>query len=218
MKFFFSEQRGETMSEVVKTFDDKISLFISKLSETTGFKYLKSRRALKYTVGSIVFEVLFFSSKWNEPENIEINADLRVSYKKYGEASNICSIIAAKSFRPDENYWFNISTDDKFDEVLKLFDEELHVTVVELAERFEKDFYAATRYLLDEKFYDYNVELDFLEDILGEDKIMYRVHEISEALSDAERQQVEDYRNGARNKQWMLNRCNLHYIVDKGYI
>ena len=35
----------------------------------------------------------------------------------------------AKSFRPDENYWFNISTDDKFDEVLKLFDEEIFLPI-----------------------------------------------------------------------------------------
>ena len=66
------------MSEKV---NDTIALFISKLSETTGYKYLKSRRSLKKTIGQIVFEVLFFSSKWNDDNNIEINADFRVSYK-----------------------------------------------------------------------------------------------------------------------------------------
>ena len=33
-------------------------------------------------------------------------------------------------------------------------------------------------------------------------------------LSDEEKEQVIQYQNGARNKQWMLNRCNLKYIVD----
>ena len=38
------------MSEKV---NDTIALFISKLSETTGYKYLKSRRSLKKTIGQI---------------------------------------------------------------------------------------------------------------------------------------------------------------------
>ena len=48
------------MSEKV---NETISLFISKLSEATGYKYLKSNRSLKKTIGQMVFEVLFFSSK-----------------------------------------------------------------------------------------------------------------------------------------------------------
>lgn len=48
------------MSEKV---NDTIALFISKLSETTGYKYLKSRSSLKKTTGQIVFEVLFFFIK-----------------------------------------------------------------------------------------------------------------------------------------------------------
>ena len=43
--------------------NETISLFISKLSEATGYKYLKSNRSLKKTIGQMVFEVLFFSSK-----------------------------------------------------------------------------------------------------------------------------------------------------------
>ena len=168
------------VNKIFNSVDETISLFITKLSESTGFKYLKSRRALKKVVGSIVFEVLFFSSKWNEAgKSIEINADFRVSYKKYGAASTIHSIIA---------------------------------------ERFAKDIDGACQYLLDEVFDDYNVALDFLDEMLGTDRIMYRIKEISDSLSDTEYQQIKDYRNGARNVPWMLNRCNLHYIVDKGYI
>lgn len=48
------------MSDVVMSVDETISLFITRLSESTGFKYLKSRRALKNTVGPIVLEILFF--------------------------------------------------------------------------------------------------------------------------------------------------------------
>ncbi len=149
------------MDKIFNSVDETISLFITKLSESTGFKYLKSRRALKKMVGSIVFEVLFFSSKWNEAgKSIEINADFRVSYKKYGVASTIHSIIAEKSFQEKNSYWFDISTEDKFEAVLNLFDKKLHATAVDLAERFAKDIDGASQYLLDEVFDDYNGRLD----------------------------------------------------------
>lgn len=193
------------------------SLFIMKLSEATGFKFLKGRLALKKTVGQIVFEVLFFSSKWNDADNIEINADFRVSYKKYGVASTIHSIIASKSIEPENNCWFDISTEEQFDKTFQLFEEKINMLAVDMSDRFEEDFNLACEYLLDEKFYDYNVKLDFLEEVLGTEKVKYRIDEIIEALSDSERQQIEDYRGGARNKQWMINRCNMRFIVDKGY-
>lgn len=57
------------MSEKV---NDTISLFISRLSEATGYKYLKNNGSLKKTVGQMVFEVLFFSSKYNDDNNLEV--------------------------------------------------------------------------------------------------------------------------------------------------
>ena len=113
--------------------NETISLFISKLSETTGYKYLKSSRSLKKTIGQIVFEVIFFSSKWNDDNNIEINADFRVTYKKYGATSSIHSIVASKGFQSGK-------------------------------------------------------------------------------------QQIADYKKGVKNKSWMLNRSNMRFIVDNGYI
>lgn len=205
------------MSDVVMSVDETISLFITRLSESTGFKYLKSRRALKNTVGPIVLEILFFSSKWNGEGCVEINGDLRISYKKYGVASTAQSTIAGVSFRPDSGYWYDISDTDKFENVLNQFKNKLNDTAVDMFKRFGIDYESACQYLLDEKFYEYKVELDFLEDVLGVDKIQYRVNEIVDALTDSERQQIEEYRNGAMNKMWMLNRCNLRFVVDKGF-
>ena len=199
------------------TVDETITLFITKLSERTGFKYLKSRSALKNTVGPIVLEILFFSSKWNGEGSVEINGDLRISYKKYGAASTAHSTIAGISFRPDSGYWYDISDTDKFENVLNQFEKKLNDTAVDVFKRFETDYDSACQYLLDEKFYEYKVELDFLEDTLGLEKIEYRISEIVDALTDIERQQIEEYKNGAKNKMWMLNRCNLRFIVDKGY-
>lgn len=198
--------------------NETVSLFISTLSETTGYKYLKSSRSLKKTVGQIVFEVLFFTSKWNDDDSIGINADFRVSYKEYGPASTIHSIVASKSFQPDKDYWFDISSEDRFDKTLEYFETELQTTAVDLSNRFEKDFNDACRYLLEEKFYEYHVFLDFLTDVLGEEKVMNRVNEFVEQLSGSDRQQIADYKNGARNKAWMLNRSNMRFVADNGYI
>lgn len=203
------------MSEKV---NDTISLFISKLSEATGYKYLKSSRSLKKSIGQIVFEVLFFSSKWNDDNSIEINADFRVSYKKYGAASTIHSIVASKSFQHNKEYWYDISNENKFEEILKYFEKELQTTAVDLSDRFDKDFKAACQYLLEEKFNEYNVFLDFLIDVLGEEKVMYRVNEFIEQLTESDKQQIADYKNGAKNKAWMLNRSNMRFVADNGYL
>ena len=203
------------MSEKV---NETISLFISKLSESTGYKYLKSSRSLKKTVGQIVFEVLFFSSKWNDDNIIEINADFRVSYKKYGAASTIHGIVASKCFRPDTGYWFDISSEDKFEKTLNYFEIELQTTVVDLSNRFDKDFKDACQYLLEEKFNVYHVFLDFLMDVLGKEKVMYRVNEFIEQLSESDKQQIADYKKGIKNKAWMLNRSNIRFVVENGYI
>ena len=198
--------------------NETISLFISKLSEATGYKYLKSSRSLKKTIGQMVFEVLFFSSKWNDDNNIEINADFRVSYKKIGAPSTINGIVACKSFRSEKDYWYDISSEDKFDEILDYFKMELQRTAVDLSDRFDKDFKDACRYLLEEKFYEYDVFFDFLIDVLGEEEVMYQVNDFIEQLSESDRQQIVEYKKGARDKAWMLNRSNMQFIADNGYI
>lgn len=65
------------MEDMLNVAEAKTRL-IQELSEITGFKYLKSG-VLKKTVKDIVFEINFFSSKWNESgQSIEINAELPV--------------------------------------------------------------------------------------------------------------------------------------------
>ena len=59
-----------------------------------------------------------------------------------------------------------------------------------------------------------NVYLDFVADNLGQEIIKDKAQQIYEGLSDECKEQVIQYQNGARNKSWMLNRCNLKYIVD----
>ena len=99
------------MDNILNVEDAKTRL-IQELSEVTGFKYLKSG-VLKKSVKDIVFEIHFFSSKWNvSGQSIEINAELRLVYKKYGKLP-VDNIVALMSYQPNNGYWYDISTESK---------------------------------------------------------------------------------------------------------
>lgn len=186
---------------------------IYELSIITGFKYLKSG-VLKKTIKDIVFEINFFSSKWNVSEqSIEINADLRLVYKKYGKLP-VDNVIASMSYTPIDGYWYDISTESKLLKTRNILEQRFRETAMDLANRFEEDYNAAVQYLFLEGFEKYNVHLDFVADNLGQEIIKDKTQQMYDALSDEEKEQVIQYLSGARNKSWMLNRCNLRYIVD----
>jgi len=200
------------MSNILNVEDAKKRL-IYELSAVTGFKYLKSG-VLKKTIKDIVFEINFFTSKWNASgQSIEINADLRLVYKKYGELP-VDNVVASMSYNPADGYWYEISTESKLLETRDILEQRFRETAMDLVNRFECDYMSAIQYLFFEGFEKYNVHLDFIADNLGQEVIKGKVQQIYEGLSDEVKEQVVQYQNGARNKSWMLNRCNLKYIVD----
>ena len=87
---------------------DKI---IGLLIESTGWKYLKSRNCLKKTVKDLVFEINFFSSKWNQShQSVEMNADFRMIYKKYGSVP-VNNIVASVQYLPETKEGWTLSAD-----------------------------------------------------------------------------------------------------------
>jgi len=204
--------KEQKMDNILNVEDAKTRL-IQELSEVTGFKYLKSG-VLKKSVKDIVFEIHFFSSKWNASgQNIEINAELRLIYKKYGKLP-VDNIVASMGYHPENGYWYDISTEDKLLETRNVLEKCFQETVMDLVNRFEDDYNLAIQYLFSEGFEKYNVHLDFIADNLGQVIIKDKAQQIYDELSDEIKEQVVQYQNGARNKTWMLNRCNLKYIVD----
>ena len=209
--------------EYVYTVDEAQEKIMGMLAESTGWKYLKSKRCLKKKVNDLIFEINFFSSKWNEShKSVEINADFRISYKKYGKLP-VDNIIAAVEYRPDNekaenSYWYDISTENKLMEVYDELNNRIQATAVTMASEFERDFIAATEKLFTNHFDEYRVHLDFVADILGVDVIREKAQEIYDNLTDILRSQVADYRNGDRSKTWIINRNNLKYIVDKDLV
>lgn len=186
---------------------------IYELSIITGFKYLKSG-ALKKRIKDIEFEVDFFFSKWNTSgQSIEVMAELRLIYKKYGKLA-VDNVIASISYHPTDGYWYDISTESKLLETKKALEESLRDTAMDLASRFEEDYTAAVQYLFLTGFEKYHVHLDFVADVLGQEIIKDKAQQIYDELTNEEKEQIAQYQNGARNKPWMINRCNLKYIAD----
>ena len=91
-------------------------------------------------------------------------------------------------------------------------------TAVSLCTQFENDYLAATESLFRKHFDEYNVHLDFIADKLGISVIREKAQEIYDSISDEMRRQALEYKNGARNKAWMINRGNLKYVIDNDLI
>ena len=188
------------------------------LAESTGWKYLKSSQTLKKTVADLVFEINFHSSQWNfSGQSVEVNADFYLKCKSYGKL-DVNNVIALISYRPDNGYWYDISTEEKFNQTFQELNNAIQNTAVNLCTQFENDYNAAVECLFREHFDEYRVSLDFIADKLGISTIKAKAQEIYDGLSDEMKRQVSDYKNGIKNMPWMINRSNLKYIVDNNLI
>lgn len=197
------------------------------LAEATSFTYLKSQKCLKKIVNNLVFEIDFFSSKWNKSyEIIDIEASFVLMYKKYGK-NRVDSVIAEKNIRPKSG-WYDISTESSLKTTYDELKKELDI-VVDLCNRFETDFMSATEYLYNELFEDYKVRIDFMVDNLGIDKVKEKIKKIYLDIPVEEREvylKIGEELNhrleiGDRTclrmegvKTWMINRNNWKYIMD----
>lgn len=200
--------------EYIYSVEEATQKLFDRLCEAMGWKFLKNRKSLKKTVKDLVFEILFFSSKWNAShQNIEINAEFRLINKSYGKLP-VNNVVASISYRPDGGTWYDISTEDKLNAVFEELNAKMQATAVSLCGQFEADPKAAAKGLLNDHFEEYNVYLDFIADTLGKDAITDKAQEIIADLSEEMKRQLEDYKNGSRDKMWMINRCNLKYIAD----
>lgn len=196
------------------TVEEATEKIFTKLTDSTGWKFLKSQRSLKKTFTDLNFEILFFSSKWNASgQNVEINAEFRVSYKKFGKLP-VDNIIAQVSYQPEGAYWYDISTEEKLSAVYEELNDRIQSTAVKLYNEFELDYKTAAEKLLTEYFNEYNVRLDFIAEILGKDAVLEKAQKIYDGLSDEMKLEVKEYIKGDRSKKWMINRNNLKYIID----
>ena len=200
---------------------DATNKVFTELEEFTGWKLLKSQRRLKKKIGSLELYIDFFTSKWNTSYRyVGLNAEFSMAYKKLGKLpfKHIVAYCAYHPLTGDDLYWYDISTTDKLEAVIDELKQRIQNTALTLEKQIENDLENAVQSMLDDHFEEYRVRLEFAADILGTDAIKPQVQTVIESLTDVQRQQVLDYKNGARTIPWMNNPNNLKYIVDNNWI
>lgn len=217
--FSFKKYMKKEKSKVsdTTTTEDVITEINEHIAKKIGWKYLKSQKCMKNTLGKLVFEIRCYSSKWNiSAERVEVNWEFRLWTKEYDKISNVNSIVCHYSYRDKDNDWYNITTEQQFKKVSHIVIEEIKNTAVFFYEQFEKDYLNAVRLLGSEDYFQkFHVQLDFLADNLGIDAIREIAKKEYEGYPDSVKQEIEQYRSGEETTaNWTINRCNTRYIAD----
>ena len=203
--------------DLLLSVEEATSTVYSELQKFTGWKFIKSQRCMKKIVGDLEFVIHLFTSKWNASnEYVGINADLRIVYKKLGKLP-VENVVASYAYNPktgEDKYWYDISTKEKLEDVIKTLKSEIASTALQIEADMENNYKEAVKTLFENHFEDYHVKLEFVADVIGMDAIVQKAHSIVDELSDEEKQDISDYKNGKRTKQWMMNPTNLRFIAD----
>ncbi len=123
----------------------------SSLTEYTGWKFLKSQRCLRKNIDNIVFDIVFYSSKYNcSGKHIEVNCEFLFWNKDFDKTCNVNSKIGFILFKPNNNYWFDISTNVKLEDVIEELKSKIDKYVFPLINKFEENYDNSIIYLSDD--------------------------------------------------------------------
>ena len=120
----------------------------ASLSAYTGWKFLKSQRCLRKRIGNIVFDISFYSSKYNASgECIEANCEFEFWNAQFDKSCTVNSKIGFAFFQPPNAYWYDISTETKLTVAIDDIKGKIDAYVIPLVIRFEDDYCEAMNYL-----------------------------------------------------------------------
>lgn len=123
----------------------------SSLTEYTGWKFLKSQRCLRKNINNIVFDIAFYSSKYNHSgEHIDINCEFQFWNKEFDKNCNSNSKIGFIFFKPKNNYWYDISTETSLKCVIDELKCNIDKYAITLTNKFEENYNNAISYLLND--------------------------------------------------------------------
>ena len=190
------------------------------LTEYTGWKFLKSQKCLKKVVGDLVFQINFFTSKWNlSYEHVEVQCECQMWCKKFDKTFNVVSAIGYYSLNPLDERWYDISDETKLAIAVKQICTKLDEAILPLCKIFEEDFLQGVLLLAEEdNFNKYHVRLEFIDVYAGRQYIRNLARSYVAPLSDYIKQDMVCYKQGDRSKWWMRCPSNLKYIVDNNLL
>lgn len=201
------------MGEVVK---ECIDSFIMDINHAIDWKYLKSRRMLKKQVNEIIFQIDFYSSKYNDNSRIEIRSECRVWCRRYDKSLTIKSGIANISFLAEAGYWWDIQKENSRENTFQSIIKELQTKVLPIVEEMEKDYNSGLRELVYR--YGFNAffnSIQFIDEVLGREEAFRAAGEYSKNFSEMERNILKRF---ARGECKLVNERNLHYMIENQLI
>lgn len=134
--------------EKIYTVLEAKQILYDSLTKYTGWQFLKGQQCLRKKIEDMVFEIQFYSSKYNSSNvSVEINCEFLFWNRKYDNMCNINSKIGFIFFTPEKEYWYDISTETKINLTIKALKDKIDKYVKPLTNEFEKDYDKAIQYL-----------------------------------------------------------------------
>ncbi len=196
---------------------EAVDNLLKQISERIGWKMVKGQRCIKKTVGDLVFQINIYSSKWNRSyENIEIQCGCQLWCKKFDKTLNTKSQVGYYKFAAE---WWVITDSDNLSNTINNLCKQIEETILPLSKQFETDFIEGVKALAVKDIYSqYNVRLEFIDAYAGREYVKEIAKNYYESLSEIIKQDIIRYKQGAKDKAWMINPSNLKYIVDKNIL
>lgn len=201
------------MSETVKEYIDS---FIMDVNQIINWRYLKRRRELKKQINELVFQIDFYSSKYNSCSEIEIRSECRIWCKSYDRSLTMKSGIARISFGTDAKYWWDITSESSRKKVFLSIIEEIQTNVLPIVEELEKDYSSGLLKLIYRYGFDaYSNSIQLIDETLGREEALRAANEYSGNFTKMEKNMLDRFANG---ECCLENEKNLHYIMENHLI
>lgn len=202
---------------MITSVKESIDLFINDINNEINWKYLKSSRKLKKQINDIVFEINFYSSKYNGNDaHIEIRSECRVWYRKYDKSLTVKSAIATIAFLTDKKYWWDITRERNRKSTLQSLIQEINAKVISCTSEMETDFNSGLLNLIySHGFSIYSNSIQLIDELLGREEALKAAGEYSKSFTSADQRLIKSFSNEETD---LVNEKNLRYMLDNHLI
>ena len=196
---------------------ESIDSFINDINNEINWKYLKSSRTLKKQIRDIVFEINFYSSKYNGVDShVEIRSECRVWCRKYDKSLTVKSAIATIAFLTDKKYWWDITSERNRKSTLQSLIQEINAKVISCTSEMETDFNSGLLNLIySHGFSAYSNSIQLIDELLGREEALKAASEYSKSFTSADQHLIKSFSNGETD---LVNEKNLRYMLDNHLI
>ena len=202
---------------MITSVKESIGSFINDINNEINWKYLKSSKKLKKQINDIVFEINFYSSKYNGSDtHIEIRSECRIWCRKYDKSLTVKSAIANIAFLTDKNYWWDITSEGNRKSTLQSLIQEINAKVISCTTEMETNFNSGLLKLIySHGFNAHSNSIQLIDELLGREEALKAAGEYSKSFTPADHHLIKRYSNREID---LINEKNLRYMLDNHLI